>query len=83
MLDLEAPTATLASMGEFGEELDQLDAKLTKVINTAMDGRTDDLAKRLFNLKESYIKDFQDKVKGRQLLWVIYDSYRVDPNSGV
>eukprot|EP00972_Heterocapsa_arctica_P070907 10475893-Heterocapsa_arctica.AAC.1 len=70
-------------MGEFGEELEQLNAKLTKAFNIAMDGRNDDLAKRLFNLKESTIKDFQEKVKGRQLMWVIYDSYKVDPNSGV
>eukprot|EP00972_Heterocapsa_arctica_P087569 12911583-Heterocapsa_arctica.AAC.1 len=70
-------------MGEFGEEFDQLDAELTNAINTAMDGRPDDLAKRLFNRKESYVKDFQETVTGRQLLWVIDDSYKVGPNSGV
>eukprot|EP00972_Heterocapsa_arctica_P108695 16005565-Heterocapsa_arctica.AAC.1 len=69
MLDIKSPISTLASMGEFGEEFDQLDAKLTKAIHLAVEGRNDDLAKRLFNLKESYITDFQEKVKGRQLMW--------------
>eukprot|EP00972_Heterocapsa_arctica_P061812 9113684-Heterocapsa_arctica.AAC.1 len=66
MLDLEVPTATLASMGEFGEEFYQLNEKLTKAINLAMDSRTDDRVKRLFNLRGSYItvQTYKRKSKG-------------------
>eukprot|EP00972_Heterocapsa_arctica_P115320 16447093-Heterocapsa_arctica.AAC.1 len=37
MLDLEVPTATLTTMGEFGEEFDQRDAELTKAFNVMME----------------------------------------------
>eukprot|EP00972_Heterocapsa_arctica_P053070 7815783-Heterocapsa_arctica.AAC.1 len=73
-------------MGQFPKELTQLDAKLTKVINSInlmMLGLTTDLAKRLFNLKESYINNNGQKIKGRQLMWVIYQFFAVDPSAGV
>eukprot|EP00972_Heterocapsa_arctica_P021347 3143907-Heterocapsa_arctica.AAC.1 len=56
-------------MGNFPEEFDQLDAKLTKAINLMT--------------AESYINKNGQKVKGRQLMWVIYQFFKVDPNSGV
>jgi hypothetical protein len=83
VLELEGPEATLESMGRFPKDLTQLDAKLTKAINLMMLGLTTDLAKRLFNLKESYIKHNGQKIKGRQLMWVIYQFFAVDPASGV
>eukprot|EP00972_Heterocapsa_arctica_P090804 13398212-Heterocapsa_arctica.AAC.1 len=46
-------------------------------------GLTTDLAKRLFNLKESYIKNNGQKIKGRQLMWVINQFFAVDPSAGV
>eukprot|EP00972_Heterocapsa_arctica_P036013 5299674-Heterocapsa_arctica.AAC.1 len=48
-----------------------------------MAGLTTYLSKRLFNMKESYIKNNGEKVKGRQIIWVIYQFFKVDPNSGV
>ena len=72
VLALESPDATLESMGQFPDKLMQLDAKLTKAINLMMLGLTCDLAKRLFNMKESHIKDNGQKIKGRQLMRVIY-----------
>ena len=83
VLALEHPDATLESMGQFPNELTQLDAKLTKAINLMMLGLTTDLAKRLYNLKESYIKTNGQKIKGRQLMWVIYQFFAVDPSAGV
>eukprot|EP00972_Heterocapsa_arctica_P061989 9139403-Heterocapsa_arctica.AAC.1 len=70
-------------MGQFPKELTQLDAKLTKAINLMILGLTTDLAKRLFNLKEYYIKTNGQNIKGRQLMWVIYQFFRVDPSAGV
>eukprot|EP00972_Heterocapsa_arctica_P097882 14441559-Heterocapsa_arctica.AAC.1 len=80
---MEDPDATLESMGLFPKELTQLDAKLTKAINTMMVNVTTDLAKRLFNLKEANIKTNGQNIKGRQLMWVIYQFFAVDPDSGV
>jgi hypothetical protein len=48
-----------------------------------MAGKTTDLASRIFNLKESHIKDNAQSVKGRQLMWVIYQFYKVDPAAGI
>ena len=82
VLALESSDATLDSMGQFSDDLTQLDAKLTKAINLMMTGLTTDLAKRLFNLKESFIKNGH-KITGRQLMWVIYQFFAVDPSAGV
>eukprot|EP00972_Heterocapsa_arctica_P092759 13680391-Heterocapsa_arctica.AAC.1 len=67
-------------MGVFPAIFDQLGAKLTKASNSMMVGLTTDLNRRLFNLKEKCIKDHGTKVKGRQLLWTIYQFFKVDPN---
>eukprot|EP00972_Heterocapsa_arctica_P020522 3026407-Heterocapsa_arctica.AAC.1 len=48
-----------------------------------MPGLTTDLAMRLFNLKESCINNNGQKIKGRQLMWVIYQFFAVDPSAGV
>eukprot|EP00972_Heterocapsa_arctica_P010684 1567589-Heterocapsa_arctica.AAC.1 len=37
-----------------------------------MHGLNTDLAKRLTHTRESYIKNNGQKIKGRQLMWVIY-----------
>jgi hypothetical protein len=80
---LESPDSTLDSMGKIPYKLEQLDAKLTKAINVMMTGKVTDLAARLFNLKESHIKGYGQSVKGRQLMWVIYQFYKVDPAAGI
>eukprot|EP00972_Heterocapsa_arctica_P033300 4901261-Heterocapsa_arctica.AAC.1 len=47
-----------------------------------MTGLTSDLTRRLYNMKERCIKEHGNNIKGRQLLWTIYESFKVDPNSG-
>eukprot|EP00972_Heterocapsa_arctica_P060388 8905674-Heterocapsa_arctica.AAC.1 len=69
-------------MGAFPALLDQLDAKLTQAINTTMTGLTSDLTRRLYDMKERCIKEHGNHFKGRQLLWTIYECFKVDPNSG-
>eukprot|EP00972_Heterocapsa_arctica_P015761 2322549-Heterocapsa_arctica.AAC.1 len=33
-------------------------------------------------MKEKCIKEHGKKIKGRQVLWTIYEFFKVDPNSG-
>eukprot|EP00972_Heterocapsa_arctica_P099040 14615691-Heterocapsa_arctica.AAC.1 len=73
--------ATFGQMGTSLEKLDQLDAKLTEAINVMMTGMTSDLAKPIFNMKEKCIKEHGKNIEGRQLLWTIYEVFKVDPNS--
>ena len=60
-----------------------LDAKLTEAINTLLNSRNDDLARQLINVKETAVKTEAGRLKGRQLLWTVYEHYKVEPKSAV
>ena len=60
-----------------------LDAKLTAAINTLLNSRNDDLARQLINMKETAVKKEAGRLKGRQLLWTVYEYYKVDPKSAL
>ena len=60
-----------------------LGAKLIEAINTLLNSRNDDLARQLINVKETAVKKEAGRLKGRQLLWTVYEHYEVDPKSAV
>ena len=59
-----------------------LDAKLVEAINTLLNSRNDDLARQLINIETAVKKD-AGRLKGRQLLWTVYEYYKVDPQPAV
>ena len=60
-----------------------LDAKLTEALNTLLNSRNDDLARQLINMEVLAVKKEAGLLKGRQLLWTVYEYYKVDPKSAV
>ena len=70
-------------MSTCGPHFAALDAKLIEAISTLFNSRNDDLAKRLINVKETAVKKEAGRLKGRQLLWTVYEYYKVDPKSAV
>ena len=60
-----------------------LGAKLTEAINTFLNSRNGDLAIQFINMKETAVKKEAGRLKGRQLLWIVYEYYKVGPKSPV
>ena len=56
---------------------------MIEAINTLPDARYDGLARQLINVKETAVKKEAGRLKGRQLLWTVYEDYKVDPKSAV
>ena len=51
--------------------------------NTLPNSRNGDLAKQLINMKETVAKKEAGRFKGRQLLWTVYEYYKVGRKSAV
>ena len=47
--------------------------QLIEAIDTLLNSRNDDLARRLVNVKETAVKKEASRLKGRQLLWTVYE----------
>ena len=80
---MEKPTATFDLMSVCEPHFAALDAKLTEAIDTLLNSRNDDLARQLINMKETAVKKEAGRLNGRQLLWTVYEYYKVDPKSAV
>ena len=78
---VEKPTATFDLMSICEPHFAALDAKLTEAINTLLKNHNDDLARQLINMKETAVKKEAGRLKGRRLLWTVYEYYKVDPKS--
>ena len=50
-----------------------LDAKVIEATNILLNSRNDDLARQLINIKETGVKKEAGRLKGRQLLWTVYE----------
>ena len=80
---VEKPTAKFDLMSMCEPHFAALDAKLTEAINTLPNSRNDDLARQLINMREIAVKKEAGRLKGRQLLWTVYEYYKDDPKSAV
>ena len=80
---IEQPTATFVLMSMCEPHFAAADAKLIEAINTLLHSRNDDLARQLINMKETAVKKEAGHFKGRQLLWTVYEHYKVDPKFAV
>jgi hypothetical protein len=83
ILEVEDPNATIDSIEVCAVHFSALDAKLAEAINVIILARTDDLTRQINNMKESFVKSRRVRMKGRQMLFLVYAYYRVDPSSGV
>ena len=77
------PTATFDLMSICEPHFAALDAKLIEAINTLLNSRSGDLARPLINVKEAAVKKEAGRLKGRRLLWTVYEYYKLDPKSAV
>ena len=80
---VEKPTATFDLMSVCEPHFAALDAKLTEAINTLLNSRNDDLARQLINMKETAENKEAGRLNGKQLLWTVYEYYKVVPKSAV
>ena len=81
---VEEPTATFDLMSMCEPHFAALGAELIEAVSTLLNSRNDDLARQLkINVKETAVKKEAGRSKGRQLLWTVYEDYKVDPKSAV
>ena len=80
---VEKPTATFDLTSMYEPHFAAVIAELVEAINTFLNSRNDDLARQLTNVKETAVKKEPGRLKGRQLLWTVYEYYKVDPKSAV
>ena len=78
IIEVEKPGATYAAMANVGD-FESLDGKLSAALTKVMTG---ELGRKVNQVKETGTKDGV-LVRGRQVLWLVYDHYRINDELGL
>ena len=89
ILEVEREGVTLENLGMVSTQFASLDAKLSQAINSVIENRKDDLTRQIINLKERRIEEAKrnhnmdptGRLRGRQILFIVYEYFKVDPAS--
>ena len=82
VLEVEDPDKLVEDFARCDKRFLALDATLDAAVDMLMAESVGDLAKRIFNFKETNAK-LKQPTRGRQTLWMVYDDFSVGTSSGV
>ena len=82
IIELEDSTASVERFADCPKRFLALDAKLDEAVDKLLSNSVGDLSKRVFNFKEINAKR-KIPSRGRQTLFMVYDSFATDRASGI